>query len=548
MPAVAALPPKGARTPARCFAPRRPALPCGRTKALAVALGALAAALTADASAQTFAPNPFDPALIDPNRAQRFSKPPDGTTRSSQPAATPAAGSGAGETGFDSTGSIAKKRNAKRKPGSAFPVPRAGATVLSGPPQRAAGRTAAPQIAARAAYANAYRPPDAPARRPLPANTDPYEPVGVRVGSFLVRPSIEVGYGSDSNPNRRPGGPRSGFTQVLPDVQVRSQWSRHELGATLRGSYFAYDDLASANRPSADTKVFGRYDIDRDLRLEGEGRFLLGTENPGSPNLRAGLARLPINTTWGTTAGLAQRFNRLDLSVKGSVDRTEYQDSELTDGSRVSNQDRNYYQYRVRGRASYEFTPGLKPFVEMDVDRRKYDPPCDCDTIDRSSNGFTPKAGVTFELLRYLTGEVSAGYLTRDYVSPTLPTLRGFVLDVSLVWVATGLTTATFTANSRAEESIVAGVSGALRRDVGVQIDHAFRRWLVGTVRAGYGQDEYVGLDRLDQRTSLAAIVTYKFSRELWFKGEFRQEWLRSNVTGVDYDASIFLIGVKAQR
>ncbi len=92
------------------------------------------------------------------------------------------------------------------------------------------------------------------------------------------------------------------------------------------------------------------------------------------------------------------------------------------------------------------------------------------------------------------------------------------------------------------------GVSGALRRDVGLQVDHAFRRWLIGTVKVGYGQDDYVGLDRLNQRTSLGAMITYKFSRELWLKGEYRHEWLRSNVTGVDYDASIFLVGLKAQR
>lgn len=197
--------------------------------------------------------------------------------------------------------------------------------------------------------------------------------------------------------------------------------------------------------------------------------------------------------------------------MKGSFDRTVYQDSELTDGTRVSNQDRNYNQYRVQGRASYEFTPGLKPFVEIDADKRVHDAP----STDRNSHAFTPKAGVTFELARHLTGEISAGYTTRDYASPDLAALRGFVVDASLVWVATGLTTATFTANSRADESVVAGVSGALRRDVGLQIDHAFRRWLIGTVKVGYGQDDYVGLDRLDQRTSLGAMITYKLSREL---------------------------------
>ena len=56
---------------------------------------------------------------------------------------------------------------------------------------------------------------------------------------------------------------------------------------------------------------------------------------------------------------------------------------------------------------------------------------------------------MTFELLRYLTGEVSIGYTNREYVSPTLQPLNGFVVDASLVWVATGLTTVTFTASTR---------------------------------------------------------------------------------------------------
>ena len=514
-----------------------------------MALGALAAAFAADASAQTFAPNPFEPALIDPNHAQRFSKPPDGTTRATQPAATPSIGTGAGETGFDSTGSIAKKRKNKKKPGTPYPAPRAGAVLLPpGPPQQAGGHTAAPQIAARGSYANAYRAPDAPLRRPLPPNTDPYEPLGIRVGSFLLRPSIEIGYGTDSNPNRTPDGPRSNFTQVMPDVQIKSEWLVHELGATLRGSYLAYDDLSSANRPAADARIFGRYDVDRDLRFLGEGRFLVGTDNPGSPNLQAGLAKLPIFTTWGTTAGVAQRFNRLDLSVKGSVDRTEFQDSQLTDGTTVGNQDRNYWQYRIQGRASYEFSPGFKPFVELDADRRVHDASCNCDAVDRNSHAITPKGGVTFELARYLTGEVAAGYTTREYASPDLQTLRGVVLDAALVWVVTGLTTVTFTANSRAEESVVTGVSGALRRDAGLQLDHAFRRWLIGTLRFGYGFDEYLGNGRNDTRSSIGATITYKLNREFWLKGEYRYDQLRSNAANVDYDANVFLIGLKLQR
>ncbi|MSP47684.1 MAG: hypothetical protein EXQ83_18035 [Xanthobacteraceae bacterium] len=122
------------------------------------------------------------------------------------------------------------------------------------------------------------------------------------------------------------------------------------------------------------------------------------------------------------------------------------------------------------------------------------------------------------------------------------------IFDASLKWDTTGLTTATLTASSRGEETVVPGWSGALRRDVGIQVDHAFRRWLIGTVKFGTGFDEYVGADRNDTRTSLGAALTYKFNCDLSLKGEYRYDWLRSNVTGVDYNASVILIGLKLQR
>ncbi|MBM3528415.1 MAG: hypothetical protein FJX62_10010 [Alphaproteobacteria bacterium] len=136
----------------------------------------------------------------------------------------------------------------------------------------------------------------------------------------------------------------------------------------------------------------------------------------------------------------------------------------------------------------------------------------------------------------------------RRYEDPSLQELRGTVFDASLVWQTSGLTTATLTASSRAEESTAAGVSGSLARDVGVQIDHAFRRWLIGTLKVGYGQDMYIGNERTDTRSSLGAALTYKFNRDVSLKGEYRYDTRRSNAEGVDYKASTFLLGLKLQR
>ena len=103
-------------------------------------------------------------------------------------------------------------------------------------------------------------------------------------------------------------------------------------------------------------------------------------------------------------------------------------------------------------------------------------------------------------------------------------------------------------ATSTVGKSTIPGVSGVLYRDVGLQVDHSFRRWLIGSLKFGFGVDDYVGMDREDKRYSAGLGLTYKLSRTLQIKGEFRQDWLHSNVTGNDYEASVFLLGVRLQR
>ena len=42
--------------------------------------------------------------------------------------------------------------------------------------------------------------------------------------------------------------------------------------------------------------------------------------------------------------------------------------------------------------------------------------------------------------------------------------------------------------------------------------------------------------------------IVYKLSRTMQLKGELREVWLRSNVSGVDYTATAVLVGLRFQR
>jgi hypothetical protein len=333
-------------------------------------------------------------------------------------------------------------------------------------------------------------------------------------------------------------------------LKAQSNWSRHELKADLRGSYTGYspDETPTLSRPYFNGKVDGRIDVTHDTRIDLSARDIVSTDNPGSPNLQAGLSKLPVFTTFGGSAGLGQHFNRLEVEVKGDAQRTIYQNSSLTDGSTASNEDRQYNQYTGTLRGSYELTPGVKPFVEASLDTRNHDLETDFSGYQRDSKGVTGKVGSTFEISRLLTGEVALGYTHRSYEDPRLSDLNGLIGNASLIWAANALTNVKLSGASTVGEATVPGVSGVLYRDAGVQVDHAFRRWLIGTVKVGIGQDDYVGMDRTDNRFSAGVGLTYKLNRNAQIKGELRQEWLRSNVSGNDYNATIFMLGLRLQE
>ena len=463
--------------------------------------------------------------------------------------------SGAGTSGFDSTNNRKIKAKTKVKasanaqaiaPGVAAPATVSAydkSTDVTG--SIAAGAPGAPPV-----QIGPIR--TVPKKRPAHSEPDdPYAPLGVRAGAFDLYPAVELIGGYNTNPGHEPGGQAAWFYTVAPELRVQSNWSRHEFKADLRGSYIGYspDETPTLSRPYFNGKVDGRVDITHDTRVDLGSRILLSTDNPGSPNLQAGLAKLPIYVVGGGTVGLGQRFNRFDVAIKGDVSRTIYQESTLTDGSTASNDDRNFDQYAGTLRGAYELSPGLMPFIE---DRRRYARARSQCRFFRLSAQFeradSPGRGEIRALAslhrRRRRSDIPNGS-TRTRGSRTS---TGLIANASLLWTATALTNVKLTASSSVGESTIAGVSGVLYRDIGVQVDHAFRRWLIGSLKLGYGNDNYVGLDRIDNRYSAGLGLTYKLNRSVQVKGEFRQDWLRSNVAGDDYTASVFTLGLRLQR
>src|SRR6202163_4231449 len=319
------------------------------------------------------------------------------------------AASGASDWGYDSLNRKRKKPKyypgqVKPKlpvgPGSPLP-PIASNTPLrlSFPPSESANKTPIPPAMAGTVVGQ-------PLRKRLKVDDDPFGAVGDYAGGFLVKSALELRGGYDTNPGRTFVPKGSPLYVVAPEFLAVSDWERHAVVADLRGSFTGYGNtfppptdgtISSAptnvDRPDFTGHIDGRLDVTHDTRLLGEGRLRVSTHKPGSPNVQAGLAKYPVYTTLGGTFGVDQNFNRLQISAGGTVDRTVYTDSKLTDGSTTSNDDRNFNQFGGVGRISYDLLPGVKPFAEFEGDSRVHDVTFDRGGFQRDSSGGYAKGG-----------------------------------------------------------------------------------------------------------------------------------------------------------
>jgi hypothetical protein len=473
------------------------------------------------------------------------------------------AASGASDKGFDSLNRKRKKPKfysgqARPKPppgpGSPAPVISTGPMRLSVPSSESANKTPIPAAMAGTVTGQ-------PPRKRLRIDDDPFGAVGDYAGSFLVKSAVELGGGYDSNPARTFVPKGSPFYVVAPEFLAVSDWERHAVIADLRGSFTGYGNnfpppadgtISSAptnlDRPDFTGHVDGRLDVSRDTHLLGQVRLRLSTDNPGSPNIQAGLAKYPVYTTLGNTIGVDQTFNRLQVSAGGTVDRTVYTDSKLTDGTSTSNDDRNFNQFGGVGRISYDLTPGVKPFAEIEGDSRVHDVKFDRSFYQRDSSGGYVKAGTSFEFSRLLTGEIAVGYAARDYIDPRLSRLEGLLTSASLTWTATPLTTAKFYSTTSIDETTVPGVSGVLTHVYTVEADHDFRRWLTAIGKFTWGSLDYQGDGRRDKTFSVSGDLIYKMNRTLWIKGTLRRDWLDSNIPGNSTASTVAMVGVRVQN
>lgn len=371
---------------------------------------------------------------------------------------------------------------------------------------------------------------------------EPFDPVGIRIGSFVLFPQLEIGGSWSSNVFQSPDARGDYAGELRPTGRLVSNWTQHALEFSATGAFSTYDDFTSENDESYTLESRGRIDLTRRSNVQAviardktlESRSALDASVVGD--------RTQVTTDRAEVA-LNHRFNRLSLQFRGSISDLRYDDAE------TGLSDRDYTVTEETVRASWEFKPTLSAFTEVAINQRRYDTVASTDLISRNSDGQRYRAGISFgNTGQILRGEVSLGYGIQTPDADELSEIDGLILDANATWRATELTSILFTARSDVTETTTANVGGAFNRNASIEVRHAFKRYIVASAGLAYAtQDSQDGIiDEREWRSTLG--LEYFLNSEAILFSNYEHTDYDAVGSDSDFSADEIFIGIRLRR
>jgi len=377
---------------------------------------------------------------------------------------------------------------------------------------------------------------------------DPFAAPGVKIGTFLFRPTLEQGFTATSNADSSSTGKSAVLSETALRFTATSDW--RENSALITGYGLFRNTVSGEKINDAQGRIDGQLnvDLDNELRAIAKLGYEAAPESASSPDAIAGVTQQPLRQTVDGSLGIEKSVGKMRYALTGAVSHDFYGDAELSNGATVSQKDRDSTLYTATLRTGYEISPALTPFTEVEAGRRIYDQRIDTDGFERSSTRLGARAGLELDMGEKLSGEFSVGWLREAIDDNRLPAVAGPSIDADLKWSPERGTTIGLTGKTSVETTTTAGESGDILYSGRLTGERQIRANLTANSALGLDWRDYTGSDGHDMILSAEAGLTWWLNRYAGVTTRVRTEKLTSNLPGRDYTANSVYLGLKVQR
>lgn len=365
-----------------------------------------------------------------------------------------------------------------------------------------------------------------------------FDPEPVRLGAFQARPVLEVGVESNDNVFATNNDSQSDvIVRLAPGVNVRSDWSRHELNAGAQVVHNEYTDLDDESATTFRSNLRGRVDVSREVNVGGGVFFEDLVESRRSISGQNTFAEPIEYDVFGGEVNGQIRRDRIEARATLRIAEFDYTDVPLTGGGTSDQDFRDQTQQTLTGRLSYAISPDVAFFGQASVGTREFDQTNN--GVSRDSEGYSVQAGVNFELPTLLRGDVAVGVLEETPDDPSQQDISGLSLDGQVEWFPTRLTTVTLNGSRRAVDPGLVDLSNGIRTQFGARVDHELRRNVILFASAGINQLEIENDNRDDDLTDFGVGAIYKLNKRAHVEGFYRL-YNRESTLVDEFDQNVF--------
>lgn len=378
-------------------------------------------------------------------------------------------------------------------------------------------------------------------------SNDSLEPTGVRLGAFTATPSIKLSEEYNDNFLLLESGEQESFiTRVQPELEVRSNFSRHAL--TLRAgaeaAFFHDSDDDDYLDYFADAR--GEYDISREARANLALTYRRGSEGRGDVDSPAAAAEPTEFDRFSARLGGELRRGVFRFAPFLQAQALDFDDTDLIGGGQSNEDDRDRVRLQGGLEVGYEFLRGYEAFVNVRALSIDYDDALlDNGQANRDAEGFRAVAGANILLTRLIEASVAAGVETRDFDAGVYDDFTDFTAEASLAWSVTPITTVRAGLGRELRETTIGVASHRVVTGAFAAVSHDIRRNVTLEAAIGYENDDFQGVDRTDDQFSVGVGVEWAANRNTSLEAQYRFTTEDSDAVGESFDVNQLFVSIR---
>ncbi len=377
---------------------------------------------------------------------------------------------------------------------------------------------------------------------------DPFEPIGMRMGSLLLFPRLTQSIGVASNSAYSAGGEAGLISRTEAELELRSDWARHQLTVTAAGEYTERIDADTDPIPQAAVDGELRFDLRNGFSLAFGSNYEYATESASSANLSSSVDGRAGAHEFGGYVELERDGGKLDFTLRGSAGREVYENATLIGGGVLDQSDRNLNAFGVSARLGYGASPAFQPFVEAGIATDVHDLALDRNGQRRDSVTVGLRGGVEIDLNEKLTGEVAIGYSRQSFEDDAIEDLAGITVDGTLNWSPERDSNVALTLSTDLGGSTQAGQNGSVAYGANLVATRRVRANLEVNATAGVDYTSYDSLGRTDTLYTVGVGVDHWFNRFVALSADAEYQALESSAAGTSYESTTITMGLTMRR